>query len=229
MKKIVIVTGAGISSESGCNTFRDTNGLWRKYRVEEVASPIAWQQNPGLVLDFYNERRKKLFEVEPNDGHKALVQLEDKYEVQIITQNVDDLHERAGSSNVMHLHGELKKARSTKDSSLIYTLDKWELKLGDLCEIGSQLRPHIVWFGESVPMFEAAMKLSLTADIFIVIGTSLAVYPAASLISYVNKETPKYYIDPNATILHGVDNLYLIKEKAGIGVPRLVKNLLQNI
>ena len=226
MKRIVVVTGAGISSESGCNTFRDTNGLWRKYRVEEVASPVAWQRNPGLVLDFYNERRKKLFEVEPNAGHQALVQLEEKYEVQIITQNVDDLHERAGSSNVMHLHGELKKARSTKDSSLIYTLDKWELKLGDFCEKGSQLRPHIVWFGESVPMFDSARKLSLTADIFIVIGTSLAVYPAASLISYVNKEAPKYYIDPNATLLHGVDNLYLIKEKAGTGVPRLVKDLL---
>ena len=229
MKKIVVVTGAGISSESGCNTFRDTNGLWRKYRVEEVASPGAWQRNPGLVLDFYNERRKKLFEVEPNAGHQALVQLEEKYEVQIITQNVDDLHERAGSSNVMHLHGELKKARSTKDPSLIYTLDKWELKLGDYCEKGSQLRPHIVWFGESVPMFEPAMKLSLTADIFIVIGTSLAVYPAASLISYVNKKAPKYYIDPNATTLHGVNNLYLIKEKAGTGTPRLVKNLLQNV
>jgi len=228
MKKIVVVTGAGISSESGCNTFRDTNGLWRKYRVEEVASPVAWHRNPGLVLDFYNERRKKLFQAEPNPGHQALVKLEDKYEVQIITQNVDDLHERAGSSNVLHLHGELKKARSTKDPSLIYTLDKWELKLGDFCEKGSQLRPHIVWFGEPVPMFEPAMKLSVKADIFIVIGTSLAVYPAASLISYVNSEAPKYYIDPNASILHGVDNLYLIKEKAGAGVPRLVKDLLKN-
>jgi len=228
MKKIVVVTGAGISSESGCNTFRDTNGLWRKYRVEEVASPVAWHRNPGLVLDFYNERRKKLFQVEPNPGHQALVKLEDKYEVQIITQNVDDLHERAGSSNVLHLHGELKKARSTKDPSLIYTLDKWELKLGDFCEKGSQLRPHIVWFGEPVPMFETAMKLSVKADIFIVIGTSLAVYPAASLISYVNSEAPKYYIDPNASVLHGVDNLYLIKEKAGAGVPRLVKDLLRN-
>ena len=169
MKTIVVLTGAGISAESGCNTFRDNNGLWRKHRVEEVASPYAWQHNPQMVMDFYNERRKKLFDAKPNAGHTALVKLESKYQVEIITQNVDDLHERAGSSNVYHLHGELKKARSTVDPGLIYELDEWELKMGDLCEKGSQLRPHIVWFGEPVPMFEKAVEIAKTADIFIVI------------------------------------------------------------
>ena len=227
MKTVVVLTGAGISSESGCNTFRDNNGLWRKYRVEEVASPVAWQRDPALVLDFYNERRKKLFEVEPNAGHLALVELEKKFNVQIITQNVDDLHERAGSSNVLHLHGELKKARSTVDPDLIYELDHWELKLGDKCEKGSQLRPHIVWFGEPVPMIEEAVKVAAKADLFVVVGTSMAVYPAAGLIGYVNNDVPKYYIDPNAFALSGITNLNIIKEKAGTGVPRLVKNLMK--
>ena len=227
MKTVVVLTGAGISSESGCNTFRDNNGLWRKYRVEEVASPVAWQRDPALVLDFYNERRKKLFEVEPNAGHLALVELEKKFNVQIITQNVDDLHERAGSSNVLHLHGELKKARSTVDPDLIYELDQWELKLGDKCEKGSQLRPHIVWFGEPVPMIEEAVKVAAKADLFVVVGTSMAVYPAAGLIGYVNDDVPKYYIDPNAFALSGITNLNIIKEKAGTGVPRLVKNLMK--
>ncbi len=226
MKKIVVLTGAGISSESGCNTFRDNNGLWRKYRVEEVASPEAWQRDPQLVLEFYNERRKKLFEVEPNEGHKALVKLEEKYDVEIITQNVDDLHERAGSSNVLHLHGELKKARSTGDPNLIYELDHWELKLGDKCEKGYQLRPHIVWFGEPVPMIEKAIETASRADIFMVIGTSMVVYPAASLIQYVKPEIPKYYIDPNAYPISGIAHLSIIKEKAGTGVPRLVDQLL---
>jgi NAD-dependent deacetylase len=227
MKTIVVLTGAGISSESGCNTFRDNNGLWRRYRVEEVASPIAWQNDPALVMEFYNERRKKLFEVEPNAGHFALVELEKKFNVEIITQNVDDLHERAGSSNVLHLHGELKKARSTADPDLVYLLDKWELKLGDKCEKGSQLRPHIVWFGEQVPMFEEAMEIAPEADLFLVVGTSMAVYPAAGLISYVRKDIPKYYVDPNAASLPGINNLEIIKEKAGTGLPRLVKDLLE--
>jgi NAD-dependent deacetylase len=227
MKTIVVLTGAGISSESGCNTFRDNNGLWRRYRVEEVASPIAWQNDPALVMEFYNERRKKLFEVEPNAGHIALVELEKKFNVQIITQNVDDLHERAGSSNVLHLHGELKKARSTVDPDLVYLLDNWELKLGDKCEKGSQLRPHIVWFGEPVPMFEEAMNIAPEADMFLVVGTSMAVYPAAGLISYVRKDIPKYYVDPNAANLPGISNLEIIKEKAGTGLPRLVKDLLE--
>ncbi len=228
MKNIVVLSGAGISSESGCNTFRDSNGLWRKYRIEEVASPVAWRNNPELVLEFYNERRKKLFEVEPNAGHKALVELEKKYNVNIITQNVDDLHERAGSTNVLHLHGELKKARSTCDPDLVYELDSWELKLGDLCEKGCQLRPHIVWFGEPVPMFEKAIRIASKADIFIVVGTSMVVYPAASLINYVPLNAKKYYVDPNAGNLVGINDLHIIKEKAGTALPPLVKNLLES-
>ena len=228
METIVVLTGAGISAESGCNTFRDNNGLWRKHRVEEVASPYAWQHNPQMVMDFYNERRKKLFNAMPNTGHTALVKLESKYRVEIITQNVDDLHERAGSSHIYHLHGELKKARSTVDSTLIYELNDWELKMGDLCEKGSQLRPHIVWFGESVPMFEKAVEIAKTADIFIVIGTSMAVYPAASLINYVSRGLPMYYVDPNASTIPGNENIQIIKEKAGVGVPRLVDLLLNS-
>ncbi len=226
MKKIVVLTGAGISAESGVSTFRDSDGLWRNHRIEEVASPIAWENNRQMVLDFYNQRRKQLFEVEPNDGHLWLVKLEEKYNVQIVTQNVDDLHERAGSSNVLHLHGELKKVRSTSNPELIYTLDHWELKNGDNCELGSQLRPHIVWFGESVPMIETAMSIVSGADILIVIGTSMVVYPAASLINYVASGVPKYYIDPKAFPVHGISNLSIITEKAGVGVPALVKQLI---
>ncbi|NQU35106.1 MAG: NAD-dependent deacylase [Bacteroidetes bacterium] len=226
MKKIAILTGAGISAESGVSTFRDNNGLWENHRVEDVATPGAWRNNRELVMEFYNQRRKQLFEVTPNDGHLWLAKLEDKYNVQIVTQNVDDLHERAGSTNVLHLHGELKKVRSTIDPELIYTLDNWELKIGDKCELGSQLRPHIVWFGESVPMIENAVHAISDADILIVIGTSMVVYPAASLINYVNNHVPKYYIDPKAFHVGGVANLTTIKEKAGVGVPRLVKELL---
>jgi NAD-dependent deacetylase len=226
MKKIVVLTGAGISAESGIRTFRDSNGLWEEHRIEDVATFEAWQRNQQLVLDFYNQRRKQLFEVEPNVAHLALVELEEKFDVSIITQNVDDLHERAGSKNVMHLHGELKKARSTVDNELIYTLKNWELKKGDLCEKGSQLRPHIVWFGESVPMIEPAIELSGKADIFIVIGTSLLVYPAASLVYHIKPGTPVYLVDPHAEILSGVENLTIIRETAGIGVPKLVNELL---
>ncbi len=225
MKTVVVLTGAGISAESGCNTFRDNNGLWRKHRVEEVASPVAWQQTPQLVLDFYNERRKKLFSAEPNAGHLALAKLEKSYHVEMITQNVDDLHERAGSKHVLHLHGELKKARSTADPNLVYELKHWELKQGDLCEKGSQLRPHIVWFGEPVPMFEQAIALAKKADIFIVVGTSMVVYPAAGLINYVKNGTPLYYIEPNPSVLRS-NNVTIIKEKAGVGLPRLVNSLL---
>ena len=226
MKKLVVLTGAGISAESGISTFRDSNGLWENHRIEEVASPMAWERNPEMVLRFYNIRRKQLFEVEPNEGHKALVRLEEKYDVRIITQNVDDLHERAGSSHVLHLHGELKKVRSTGDPSLIYTLDHWELKMGDVCEKGYQLRPHIVWFGEAVPMFETAVEIAAQADLFLVIGTSMVVYPAAALINYVPSPAPKYYIDPKAFPVSGVTNLSIIQEKAGTGVPKLADKLL---
>ncbi len=227
MKRIVILTGAGMSAESGISTFRDSNGLWQNHRIEEVASPEAWQKNPAMVLEFYNQRRKQLFEVEPNAGHLALAKLEKKYEVEIITQNVDDLHERAGSSHVIHLHGELKKARSTADPNLIYTLDHWELKLGDTCEKGSQLRPHIVWFGETVPMMDKAVSITKIADIFMVVGTSMIVYPAAGLIHYVPRNIPKYYIDPKAFKVHGVENLKIIQQKAGEALPELVNDLLQ--
>jgi len=228
MKRIVVLTGAGISAESGLQTFRDGNGLWNKYRFEDLASPQAWARDPELVLEFYNMRRKKLFEVEPNAAHYAIVKLEEKYDVQIITQNVDDLHERAGSSKVLHLHGELKKARSTADSGLVYELDHWELKLGDKCEKGSQLRPHIVWFGEMVPMIEPAAQISSTADIFIVVGTSMVVYPAAGLIGYAGNDIPKYYIDPKASHVGGISNLTVITKKAGEGVPELMKKLLSD-
>ncbi len=227
MEKIVVLTGAGISAESGVRTFRDSDGLWNNYRIEEVASPVAWENDPEMVLDFYNQRRKQLFEVEPNAGHLALVKLEEKYDVQIITQNVDDLHERAGSSNVLHLHGELKKARSTVDPNLVYTLDHWELKLGDKCEKGSQLRPHIVWFGEPVDMIGPAVEVISGADIVIVIGTSMVVYPAAGLLHYVKDEVPKYYIDPKAFQVHGIANLEIIRKKAGEGVPELIERLLK--
>ncbi len=226
MKTIVVLTGAGMSAESGIRTFRDNDGLWHNYRVEEVATPQAWEQNPELVLNFYNERRKQVIEAEPNSGHKALVNLEKQYQVKIITQNVDDLHERAGSSFVYHLHGEIRKSRSTKDPSLIFPIDGWQLNWGDLCPLGSQLRPHIVWFGENVPAFEGAVEIAKEADIFIIIGTSLSVYPAASLLHYAADDIPKYCIDPQAAPENNVRGLTVIKEKAGAGLPPLVEKLL---
>jgi NAD-dependent deacetylase len=227
MKKIVVLTGAGISAESGLKTFRDSGGLWEEHRIEDVATFDGWLRNPQLVLTFYNERRKQLINAEPNAAHKALVRLEQKYDVQIITQNVDDLHERAGSSKVLHLHGELKKVRSTVDNNLVYDLEGWELKMGDKCEKGSQLRPHIVWFGEAVPMIQLATEMTEQADIFIVIGTSLNVYPAASLIQFVPDKATMYLIDPNSRQLPYVKRLEIINENAGIGTPSLVERLLQ--
>ncbi|PSR52922.1 NAD-dependent protein deacylase [Adhaeribacter arboris] len=219
-KKIVVLTGAGISAESGIATFRDANGLWEGYDVMDVASPEGWRRNPELVLNFYNERRKKAHQVKPNLGHLALAKLEEKYEVIIITQNVDDLHERAGSTNVVHLHGKLFESRSTVDENLVYPMDGWELKMGDLCEKGSQLRPNIVWFGEMVPMMETAVEEAQEADAFMVVGTSLLVYPAAGLIDYVPRGVPVFVIDPNLPAVAKRSNLHLIAEKASIGVPR---------
>ena len=227
MKRVVILTGAGMSAESGISTFRDSNGLWENHRIEEVASPEAWARNPEIVTAFYNQRRKQLFEVKPNTGHYALVRLEEKFDVQIVTQNVDDLHERAGSSHVLHLHGELKKVRSTIDPRLVYELDHWEVKLGDKCGKGSQLRPHIVWFGEAVPMIDKASELVKRAELFMVVGTSMVVYPAAGLIHYVEREIPKYYVDPKAFAVHGVLNLEVIRQKAGEALPVLVDRLLR--
>ncbi|MEI6750552.1 MAG: SIR2 family NAD-dependent protein deacylase [Bacteroidales bacterium] len=229
MKKIVVLTGAGISAESGIRTFRDSNGLWEEYRIEDVATFEAWQRNPVLVQEFYNQRRKQLYEVVPNAAHFALVKLEKEYDVHIITQNVDDLHERAGSSKVLHLHGELKKARSTVDPDLVYDIDGWELKMGATCEKGSQLRPHIVWFGEEVPMIIQAAKLSATAEIFIVIGTSLNVYPAAGLIHHAPYGCAKYLVDPDECQVSHLPNLTYIKEKAVSGVSALVEKLLQSV
>ena len=228
-KKIIVLTGAGISAESGIRTFRDSGGLWEGYNIEDVATHEAWVRNPEMVQEFYNQRRKQLYEVEPNIAHIALAKLEEKYDVQVITQNVDDLHERGGSTKVLHLHGELKKSRSTVDDSLIYDIKGWELKMGDLCENGSQLRPHIVWFGEGVPEIEKATDIAKKAYIFIVIGTSMNVYPAAGLLENVPYFVTKYFIDPNAKDNYNVSNLTIIKEKAGIGVPRLVDELLAKV
>ncbi len=226
MKKIVVLTGAGVSAESGLRTFRDSDGLWHEYRIEEVATPEAWESNMEIVLDFYNQRRKQLEQVQPNAAHLALVKLEEKYHVQVITQNVDDLHERAGSARVLHLHGELRKVRSTADPELVYRLDGWELKKGDLCELGSQLRPHIVWFGEPVPLIIEAADICAGADITIIIGTSLQVYPAAGLISYAPAASPKYLIDPKAVAVPYIENLEVIRKTAGEGVPELVERLM---
>lgn len=225
MKTIVVLTGSGISAESGISTFRDSGGLWEKYSIEEVATPQAWQHNQDLVLDFYNQRRKQLYEVEANAAHYALAELEKKFEVKIITQNVDDLHERAGSTNVLHLHGELKKAQSSLDPSLVYDIDGWELKKGDKCARGSQLRPHVVWFGEPVPMIEPAAEISSEADIYLVVGTSLNVYPAAGLIHYTKPGIPMYLIDPLADTVEGIQNLTVIRDKAGKALPELAKKL----
>ena len=226
MKKIVVITGAGISAESGIKTFRDNDGLWNNHRVEDVATPEAWAKDPALVQEFYNQRRKQLLEVVPNAGHLALKDLEEKYEVKIITQNVDDLHERAGSSFVYHLHGEIRKARSTVYPDLIYDIEGWELKMGDKCEKGAQLRPHIVWFGEAVPALEGAIDIARSADILMIVGTSLAVYPAASLIHYVREDIPKYYVDPKAFAISGLSNLNVIRKNAGEALPNLLKALL---
>ncbi len=228
MQKIVVLSGAGISAESGISTFRNNNGLWENHKIEEVATPEAWEVNKDLVLDFYNQRRKQLFEVEPNDAHKALVRLEEEFNVHIITQNVDDLHERAGSSHVMHLHGELKKVRSTLDSGLIYDLEGWELKVGDTCEKGSQLRPHIVWFGEEVPNISLASEIVSSADCLIVVGTSLNVYPAAGLLNEVRPNIPIYLIDPFDVDTSYIRDFRIIKANAGDGLTRLVNELLEN-
>ncbi|GAB4134273.1 MAG: NAD-dependent deacetylase [Bacteroidia bacterium] len=224
---IVVFSGAGISAESGISTFRDSGGLWEKYDIRDVATPEAWTKNPRLVLDFYNQRRKQVLEAEPNQAHIALAKLQDYFKVQIITQNVDDLHERAGSKNVLHLHGEITKARSTKNPHLIYPLNGWELKFGDVCELGSQLRPHIVWFGEMVPEMERAQELAADADIFIIVGTSLNVYPAAGLVHYTAEQCSKFIIDPNEIQNNLIHNIEYIREKAGTGLPVLVDRIIQ--
>ena len=224
-KKIVILTGAGMSAESGISTFRDSNGLWENHNIYDVASPEGFERNPLLVNNFYNQRRKQLLECQPNLGHLSLVELEQKYDVNIITQNVDDLHERAGSKNITHLHGELRKVRSIQNPDLILDWDK-DITPNDKGSDGHSLRPHIVWFGEDLPLFEEAVSITKKADILIVIGTSLQVYPAAGLIHYVDFDVPKYLIDPQADTMNSILSFNIIPFKATIGVPILVKELL---
>jgi len=222
MQKIVVLTGAGISAESGIKTFRDADGLWEGHDIMEVASPEGWHKNKTLVLDFYNQRRKQLLDVKPNKAHVLLVALEKKYSVNIITQNVDDLHERAGSSNITHLHGELLKSRSTLNSNLVYDCTT-NINIGDTCEENHQLRPHIVWFGEAVPMLDKAIEITKTADILIIIGTSMQVYPAASLVHYIKPNTPIYFVDPKPNITKSkYANLTIIAEKASTGVEKIM-------
>jgi NAD-dependent deacetylase len=218
MKKLVILTGAGMSSESGIKTFRDSGGLWEEYDVNEVATPRAWAKNKELVLRFYNERRRQLESSKPNKGHLGLAQLEKYFDVQIITQNIDNLHERAGSTKVLHLHGELTKARSTVDKSLVYDIGYKDINPGDCCEKGSQLRPHIVWFGEEVPMMDEAANLTGNADIFVVVGSSLNVYPAAGLINYAPTKASLWLIDPKEVVIPINRKVEVIREMASEGM-----------
>lgn len=225
MKKIVVLTGAGMSAESGLKTFRDSDGLWNNYSIYEVATPEAWHRNKSLVLEFYNSRRVELETVDPNPGHHALAELESHFHVQIITQNVDNLHERAGSQNVLHLHGELTQARGENTIEPIFDIGYRNIKLGDLDDVGNQLRPNIVWFGEDVPKIIEAEAICREAEILLVIGTSLQVYPAAGLIHSLNPNTSIYVVDPKADELSLHDSIHIIKEKAGTAVPALVKKL----
>lgn len=226
MKNVVVFTGAGISAESGLKTFRDSDGLWENYRIEDVATPEAWNSNPALVQDFYNMRRKQVLAAQPNSAHLAIAQLEKKFNVTVITQNVDDLHERAGSSSIIHLHGVITKARSTLDPSLIYDIEGWQLPMGATCEKGSQLRPCIVWFGEPVPKMEEAIEKIHQADRLVIIGTSLQVYPAASLLYYFTGNAGLYYIDPKAEPKGQLPNLTIINQKATEAIPGLVNSWL---
>jgi NAD-dependent deacetylase len=224
-KKIVVLTGAGISAESGIPTFRDANGLWEGYDVMEVASPEGWRKNRALVLDFYNQRRKNALTVQPNRGHVILAELEKDFNVVVVTQNVDNLHERAGSTNVIHLHGSLFEARSTLDPDLVYPIEGWELKEGDRCERGSQLRPNIVWFGEMVPLMEVAAMEAGDADIFLIVGTSLAVYPAAGLIDFIPRNAHVFVLDPNLPEIAQSTYVTMFAEKASTGMEKVRKEL----
>ena len=227
-KKIIVLTGAGISAESGLQTFRDADGLWEGYNIEDVATPEAWNRNPVLVQQFYNDRRKAVMAAKPNAAHLALKELEEKYEVLIITQNIDDLHEKAGSLAIIHLHGEIMYARSTKNPALLYKMNKADIAMDETCELKSPLRPHVVWFGEAVPMITKAMYEMPKADIVILIGSSLAVYPAAGLVELASVSIPIYVVDPNIPSVNLLNPIIKIQEKASIGVPALVNKLLKN-
>ena len=227
MKHVVILSGAGLSAESGIPTFRASDGLWEGHKIEDVATPEAWERNPQLVLDFYNQRRKRLLEASPNRGHKIIAELESEFRVSVITQNVDDLHERAGSSNVLHLHGSLLEARSSKNADLVYPVLGWEMKLGELCAEGTQLRPNIVWFNEDVPKIELAVKTTLLADAFVVVGTSLVVYPAAGLVDFVDPSVPLLVVDPNRPKVFTRANVHFFEEIASSGMERVREKLRQ--
>jgi NAD-dependent deacetylase len=226
MKKLVVLSGAGISAESGIPTFRASDGLWENHRIEDVATPEGWTKNQELVLEFYNQRRKKALESKPNKGHSILAELQENFDVTIVTQNVDDLHERAGSKKVIHLHGSLFEARSTADESLVYPIKGAILDLGEVCSKGSQLRPNIVWFGEAVPAMDVAINEASNADIFIVVGTSMLVYPAASLINYVPRSAQKFLVDPKLPVLDTIPNLRVFQEKGSTGLAKVKKILL---
>ena len=226
MKKIVVLTGAGISAESGLKTFRDKDGLWEGYDINEVATPEGWRRNPLLVQQFYNERRRSVLEAQPNAAHLALVALQERFEVQIITQNIDDLHERAGSEHVLHLHGIITMSQSDVNPALTYPIDGWEIKTTDVCEYGQPLRPHVVWFGESVPNLSLAAEMCMEADVFAVIGTKLAVYPAAGLVDYVRADAIRYVVDLDIPYIGADKNVRKIPQKATEGVPRMVEELL---
>ncbi|MEQ9064023.1 MAG: NAD-dependent deacylase [Vicingaceae bacterium] len=222
LKKLLVFTGAGVSAESGIKTFRDSDGLWEEYDIMDVATPEAWLRQPKVVLEFYNARRKQVLKAEPNPAHLAIVDLEKRFDVQVVTQNIDDLHERAGSKKVLHLHGEIRKAKSTLNPELLYELQKESIEWGDKCELGSQLRPHVVWFGEEVPMMLPAQEMVGKADVMIVVGTSLNVYPAAALVYHTRTSCPIYVIDPGDPLIpRGLDVTWL-KENATSGMKRLL-------
>ncbi|RZJ79631.1 MAG: NAD-dependent deacylase [Flavobacterium sp.] len=225
--KIVVLTGAGISAESGLKTFRDSDGLWEGYHIHDVATPEAWERNPGLVQEFYNERRRQVLAAQPNQAHQILAELEANFDIEIITQNIDDLHERAGSTKVTHLHGIITKSQSDRKSNLTYSIKGSDINMGELCELGSQLRPHVVWFGEAVPMIEVAADICQQADVFVLIGTSLAVYPAAGLIDFIPKGVTKYIIDPRTPDVKRYQNVIAIEKNAVQGVAEL-KHMLLN-
>ena len=227
-KRIVVLTGAGISAESGLKTFRDSDGLWEGYNIMDVATPEAWERNPVQVQQFYNERRKQVLQAEPNDAHLILAKLEEEFEVNIITQNIDDLHERAGSTNITHLHGVITFSQSDKDANLLYPIKGDEIKMGELCELGSQLRPHVVWFGEAVPMIEIAATICEAADLFILVGTSLAVYPAAGLIDFVPPQVAKYIVDPKIPSVNHYKNVKKIEKSATAGLKEVYNLLKEN-
>lgn len=228
-KKLVVFSGAGISADSGLRTFRDSDGLWEEYNVMDVATPEAWEKHPKLVLEFYNKRRRQILDAQPNDAHFALKELEKKYDVTIVTQNIDDLHERAGSKHVIHLHGNINYARSTNPlDKTYYPVNGGELNIGDFCPSGFQLRPDVVWFGEEVPLMPVAQQHIQLAELLIITGTSLTVYPAANLIFHSNYKALKYLVDPNSVHVVDIENLSLIKEKASLGIPKLAQELLAN-